>query len=97
MDIHGDFGAYCYPGFRHSFCHGWASGPTAWMSRHILGIEPLEPGCAKVAVRPNLGSLEWAEGTYPTPKGVIRVRHEKRPDGSIKSIVKAPRGVRIVK
>ena len=27
-DIHGDFGAYCYPGFRHSFCHGWASGPT---------------------------------------------------------------------
>ena len=24
-DIHGDFGDYCYPGFRHSFCHGWAS------------------------------------------------------------------------
>lgn len=26
-DIHGDFGEYCYPGFRHSLCHGWASVP----------------------------------------------------------------------
>ena len=31
-DIHGDFGNYCYKGFRHSLCHGWASGPTAWLS-----------------------------------------------------------------
>lgn len=25
-DIHGDFGAYCYIGFRHSLCHGWSAG-----------------------------------------------------------------------
>ncbi len=25
-DIHGDFGKYCYGGFRHSFCHGWSAG-----------------------------------------------------------------------
>ena len=25
-DIHGDFGKYCYVGFRHSFCHGWSAG-----------------------------------------------------------------------
>lgn len=25
-DIHGDFGAYCYKGFRHSLCHGWSTG-----------------------------------------------------------------------
>ena len=25
-DIHGDFGGYCYKGFRHSLCHGWAAG-----------------------------------------------------------------------
>ena len=23
-DIHGDYGAFCYEGFRHSLCHGWA-------------------------------------------------------------------------
>jgi len=32
-DIHGDCGAYCYEGFRHSLCHGWASGPTARSAR----------------------------------------------------------------
>ena len=25
-DIHGDCGAFCYKGFRHSLCHGWAAG-----------------------------------------------------------------------
>ena len=25
-DIHSDFGAFCYKGFRHSLCHGWSSG-----------------------------------------------------------------------
>ncbi|MBQ8393753.1 MAG: alpha-L-rhamnosidase [Clostridia bacterium] len=25
-DIHGDYGAYCYKGFRHSLCHGWSAG-----------------------------------------------------------------------
>lgn len=94
-DIHGDFGAYCYPGFRHSFCHGWASGPTAWMSRYVLGIEPLAPGCAEVSVNPHLGDLEWAEGTYPTPKGVIHVRHVRLADGSIRTTVRAPKGIKI--
>jgi alpha-L-rhamnosidase len=92
-DLHGDFGAYCYEGFRHSFCHGWASGPTAWLSQHVLGIEPAAPGFAKVRITPHLGSLAWAEGSYPTPRGVIRVRHEKQADGSIKSDVQLPPGV----
>ena len=29
LDIHGDFGGYCYKGFRHSLCHGWSVGPLA--------------------------------------------------------------------
>lgn len=92
-DLHGDFGAHCYIGFRHSFCHGWAGGPTAFMSHHVLGIEPAAPGFSKVRITPHLGKLDWAEGTYPTPKGVIHVRHEKQADGSIKSQVKLPAGV----
>lgn len=96
-DLHGDYGAHCYIGFRHSLCHGWASGPTAWLSQHVLGITPLAPGFKSVAVRPELGRLQWAEGTYPTPHGPIRVRHERRADGSIKSDIKAPRGVKVVR
>ena len=96
-DLHGDFGAYCYIGFRHSFCHGWAGGPTAWLSKNVLGVTPVAPGCAQVRISPKLGHLAWAEGTYPTPKGPIHVRHDKQPDGSIKSIVKLPDGVERVK
>ncbi|MDE6193442.1 MAG: alpha-L-rhamnosidase [Muribaculaceae bacterium] len=96
-DIHGDFGAYCYPGFRHSLCHGWASGPTAWMSRHVLGVEVLDPGCTKVRINPHLGDLEWVEGTYPTPQGEIKISHRRKADGSIDTKVEAPKGVKIVK
>lgn len=30
-DLHGDFGGYCYVGFRHSLCHGWSSGPISFI------------------------------------------------------------------
>ena len=96
-DIHGDFGAYCYVGFRHSLCHGWASGPTAWLSRHVLGIEVVEPGCKAVKIEPHLGDLEWAEGSFPTPFGEIKISHKKDAKGRIITEVKAPKGVRIIK
>jgi len=95
-DIHGDFGNYCYKGFRHSLCHGWASGPTAWMTEHILGVKIIEPGCKVIKIDPHLADLDWAEGTFPTPAGVIKIRHDRQPDGSVKSSIDAPRGVRIV-
>ena len=31
VDIHGDFGAYCYIGFRHSLCHGWSAGVVTFI------------------------------------------------------------------
>ena len=67
------------------------------MSRHVLGNEPLEPGCRKVSVKPHLGNLEWAEGTCPTPIGNSYVKHVRQADGSVKSIIKAPKGVKVVK
>jgi hypothetical protein len=96
-DIHGDFGAHCYVGFRHSFCHGWAGGPTAFLSHRVLGIRPAAPGFTKVRISPDLGDLEWAEGTYPTPKGIIKVRHERQADGTIKSDITLPPGVEAVR
>ena len=86
-DIHGDFGAYCYVGFRHSLCHGWASGPTSWLSRHVLGVEVVEPGCKVVKISPNLGDLEWAEGSFPTPYGDIKISHKKGADGKVTNLM----------
>lgn len=94
-DLHRECGAYCYKGFRHSFCHGWASGPTAWMTEYVLGVQVVEPGCRRLRIEPHLGDLQWAEGTFPTPEGVVTIRHEKNADGSVKSRIKAPKGVKI--
>lgn len=96
-DVHGDCGEHCYVGFRHSLCHGWASGPTAWLSRHVLGIQPLKPGLRQVRIAPTLGSLRWAEGAYPTPVGTLRVRHERAADGTVTSRIDAPPGIEIVR
>ena len=97
VDVHRSYGDYCYVGFRHSLCHGWASGPTAWLSRHVLGVEVLEPGFKKVRIIPHLGNLKWVEGTFPTPMGVITIKHTKGADGKVISDIQAPEGVEIVK
>lgn len=84
-DLHGDFGAHYYVGFRHSFCHGWAGGPTAWLSNHVLGIRPVAPGCARVSITPHLGHLEWVEGSYPTPRGTFMAVTKKKPMAASKA------------
>ncbi len=95
-DIHGDYGAYCYEKFRHSLCHGWASGPTAWLSENVLGIKVVEPGCRAIRIEPHLGDLKWVEGSFPTPYGLIKVRHEKGADGKVISSVEAPDEVQLL-
>jgi hypothetical protein len=97
VDVHAQYGSYCYKGLRNSFCHGWASGPTAWLSQHVLGVTVVEAGCRKVKIEPHLGDLKWVEGTYPTPLGIISVRHQKQLDGTIKSTIKAPKGIKIIR
>ena len=96
-DIHGDYGAYCYKGFRHSLCHGWASGPTPWLTEHVLGISVIAPGCKVIKVAPHLGDLQFAEGTFPTPYGVVTVKHTRLANGKIKSDIKAPPQVKIIR
>jgi len=76
-DIHADFGSYCYKGLRHSLCHGWAGGPTAWLSEHILGVEILEPGATRISVNPEIADLEYVTGTFPTVHGPVEITVEK--------------------
>ncbi|MDX9755750.1 MAG: alpha-L-rhamnosidase C-terminal domain-containing protein [bacterium] len=96
-DVHGDYGNYCYLGFRHSLCHGWASGPTAWLTEHVLGVKVTAPGCKAITIQPNLGDLQWVEGTYPTPYGLIYLKHVKAADGSIQSEINAPDEIQITR
>ena len=94
-DIHGDNGAFCYKGYRHSLCHGWSSGPTAFLAEEVLGIHIAEKGCKKIVLCPKLGDLEWAEGTYPLPQGVLSVSHRRNADGTVTTEYLAPEGVEV--
>lgn len=93
-DIHGDFGKHCYVKLRHSLCHGWSSGPCAYLSHRVLGIRPISADTYKID--PELGDLEWARGTYPTAYGVISVSARRTDEGTMID-VSAPAGVKIVK
>lgn len=95
-DLHGDSGIACYTGYRHSLCHGWASGPVPFLAEEVLGIRILEPGCRRVALCPRLGSLEWAEGSYPTPLGLLTVNHRRLEDGSTQTRFEAPQSMEIL-
>lgn len=94
VDIHGDYGNFCYTGFRHSLCHGWASGPCPYMSRYVLGVKTVAPG--KYRVEPDLAWLDWAKGTYPTPDGIISVYAYKDENGQTRVEIDAPKSVEIV-
>ena len=95
-DVHGDFGQFCYSGFRHSLCHGWSCGPAQWCINRVLGIRPVAIGCKKVEVRPFLGDLSWAEGAFALPDGgAVHVRIDKQSDGSLSVHADAPEGVEI--
>lgn len=96
FDIHSGGGAYCYKGLRLSLCHGWASGPTSWLTRHILGITPGEPGCRTLKVVPNLGSLKSVRGTFPTPYGIVSVSCFRDNNNKVVCKIRAPRTVRII-
>ena len=96
IDIHGAYGAYCYIGFRHSLCHGWASGPTPWLTEHVLGITVVAPGCKVVKIQPHLGDLSFAEGTFPTPYGLIMVKHTKLANGKIKTEITKPKEIKVI-
>ena len=55
----------------------------------------MTPGCRTLKIEPHLGDLEWVEGTFPTPKGDVRIYHRKQ-NGKIVTKVKAPKGVKII-
>jgi hypothetical protein len=77
-DLHGDFGAHCYVGFRHSFCHGWAGGPTAWLrvatsSACRAGRTRLRQGPHHFhAVGPQCARLKNECGTVPAIAGIFK-------------------------
>lgn len=88
-DIHGDYGDYCYKGFRHSLCHGWSSGVLSFIIENVFGIN-IGYGCKKIEIKPRLMGLSSFEIHLPLKNGALDVRYE---NGNL--VYSAPEGVEI--
>jgi hypothetical protein len=49
--------------------HAWGAAPANLLPRYVLGAEPLVSGWNPAKISPRTGSLSFAKGTVPTPKG----------------------------
>ena len=96
LDLHGDFGEFCYKGFRHSLCHGWSCGPISFLFEDVLGIKVLDAGCESIMIKPNLGNLTYCKGVFPTPKGKVFIEHSVI-NGKVESKIDAPSEIKIIK
>lgn len=57
--------------------HAWGAAPANIIPRKLMGIEPIEPGFARVRIMPRTGALEQASITTPTIRGQISLDFKK--------------------
>jgi len=53
--------------------HAWGAAPANIIPRCLMGVRPIEPGFAKVQIKPQVGSLKRASLDLPTVRGTIGV------------------------
>ncbi|GAA4314474.1 hypothetical protein GCM10023149_10640 [Mucilaginibacter gynuensis] len=97
VDVHARYGNFSYTKLRHSLSHGWSSGPTSWLTEHVLGVQVMAPGCKVIKITPHLADLKFVEGTFPTPYGAVKIKHTKLANGTIKTDIQAPKEVKVIR
>ncbi len=96
-DIHGDFGAFCYKSFRHSFCHGWSAGVVPYLMETVAGIKTKGAGARQIKIEPHLSGLKHVKVNFPTNYGILTVEHTLLENGEVETKVSAPKEIEIIK
>lgn len=53
--------------------HAWGTAPANIIARRLMGVRPIAPGFARVEIRPQISTLEYANIRTPSPRGPITV------------------------
>lgn len=57
------------------------------LTNYVLGVRPTKPGFADFAFEPpDIPGVDWAEGTIPTPRGLIRASWRRTAAGIEKNL-----------
>lgn len=91
----GDYGKFCYKGFRHSLCHAWSSSIIPYIVENIVGLKCVEPGRTCFTLEPHMSGLNHIVCKYPTPLGMITIKLDIQEDNTLKINVKRPTGIKI--
>jgi alpha-L-rhamnosidase len=71
--------------------HAWSGGGLTILSQYVCGLEPLEPAWTSFRVKPQLGTLSFAETGNETIAGKLYVKVEKT-GSDFKIELKVPSG-----
>lgn len=70
--------------------HAWGAAPANIIPRCLMGVQPIEPGFAKVQIKPQVGSLTTGSLDLPTVRGTIHVDFTSVKDESFDLNVRLP-------
>lgn len=77
-----------------SLCHAWSASPTYYLSKQVLGVNyPKEPFMDEVEINVKADGIDYAEGAFPHPKGLVEVKWHMDNGKRIYDYIKAPDGV----
>ncbi len=71
--------------------HVWGAAPANLLPRFVLGIEPRTPGWTEAEIAPHPGTLDFANGAMPTPRGTIQLSWKRTPHFTLTATL--PQGV----
>ncbi|MEN8203007.1 MAG: alpha-L-rhamnosidase C-terminal domain-containing protein [Bacteroidota bacterium] len=71
--------------------HAWSGGGLTILSRYVCGLAPLEPAWKSFSVRPQLGSLEYAETGNETVAGKVSASIKKE-GSTLILVIQVPSG-----
>lgn len=60
--------------------HAWGAVPANIIPRHLVGVKPLSPGMAEIAIKPQIVSLNHVQSIVPTIRGEISFKYEMQSD-----------------
>lgn len=67
--------------------HVWGAAPANLLPRFVLGVQACAPGWSEAAIQPHPGSLQFASGTVPTPRGTVRISWKMAPRFTLSAVL----------
>jgi hypothetical protein len=78
---------------KDSLCHAWSASPVWYLSTNLLGVRyPEAPDFTRIVIDIRTSGVTWAEGTFPHPHGVVKIKWHLDGNNRIFDRIEVPEG-----